>query len=59
MTDIAAINAYVIWKKKNPDFKALAHDKRRKLLLGLGQELLKSHVKERMKRIEDLPRIRM
>ncbi|PSN29428.1 hypothetical protein C0J52_28336, partial [Blattella germanica] len=51
----AAINAYVIWKTKNPDWKVHAHDKRRRFLLDLGQELIKPHVKQRIQKLTGMP----
>ena len=55
MIDTAAINAYVIWKTNNPDWKVHAHDKRRRFLLDLGQKLIKPHVKQRIQKLTGMP----
>ena len=39
---------------QNPDWKALAHN-RRNFLLDLGQELIKPHVKQRMQKLNEIP----
>ena len=46
--DIAAVNAFVLWKKLNPEWKAQCLDKRRLFLLELGKQLVEPHMRSRL-----------
>lgn len=47
MLDMGEINAFKIWKLKNPSYVDGYLDARRNLILALGKELMREHVLER------------
>ena len=48
MVDIGCINAYILWKAKNPQLQSSSTHGRRNFLLQLGKELIIPQVKRRL-----------
>lgn len=47
MLDIAALNSYIIWITKNPDWNETKHSRRYHFLLALGKEISLEHITRR------------